>query len=371
MLFAVLLTGCVEPAAVKLADVVEIETRWGGLGPPIAEKFVFHRVGDAYLSGNERADGAAIADLVKSVTEVPVGASDGLRELASPTWLKGHVEKGYRTLTDAQGQCSPDARRLFIDRFTDSETAIRALMRHYGTRHTDDFPYMMVRIRSRDGHVFTAVSSSQHALMLPWKTAQGVTWNAGISRALARALPTRSQLRARLVDDELASALASEVGESIRDRWEELEERCLYSAITGQIEKRFRIETIYHAWPGQFAGHLRRSDLPRNLLIDVHISADRPHGAQEFLDRVEAYISRARRFVEAHPSTVFELEYFDGTSLREDGLQLHQISEPNDKNIQQVEKVLGDCVSLRDHGDPNAHRIWVVLPSGEGIEWNQ
>lgn len=367
---ALLLLGITHDTKVQ---TIRIEARWAGLGEPIAENATVRRDGDDYVIGSRRVQAARIDELVRALTAPALSQEAGLLQLTTAEWLRSHADKSYAVLSSAQKECSNAARNLFIATFTDRDDAIAALREHYGSTHTDDHPSMQVEVLTDAGRTLRASSHSQNALMLPWKIDEAETWNPAISRAVAALLPESSRLRGRLTDEDLTEALASAVGDQIREPWEELQERCLYSGITAALEQRFKIATVYHAWPGQFAGHLSRADLPKNLLIDVHISADESTAdrLKVFFTQIEIYIARARKFVESHPELVFELEYFDGESLGPTSLQLHDISRPDDPNLRRVKAALRECVLLRDHNDPYANRNWVVLPTGEGIDWTQ
>jgi hypothetical protein len=232
------------------ARSITIDARWRGLGDPIDEHFEITATNDGYLLGTSRVDVGTVRRLVDAVTAPPVTRDVALQALTSDRWLRMKANSSYRVLSEAHGECSAAARELFTRTFTNRETALRALRSYYDTRHTDDFPSIAVVVRFSDGTAVRADAYSQHALMLPWKTERGVTWNPEIPRAVASLLPGGSTQRVRLLDDGLATSLAFEIGELIRDRWEEMEERCLYSAIASRLEGHVKIDRVYHAWPG-------------------------------------------------------------------------------------------------------------------------
>jgi hypothetical protein len=369
---AFLIAGAGKPSARPIAQTIRIHARWGGLGQPVDETFTISRSADGYRLGAQRVDNDAVPRLVRALTAPAIPEKAGIEKLVPTEWLKTHSNAAYRIVTTSQGECSPAARNLFMVAFNNSNKAATALQTHYGSMHTDDYPSIVVSVSFSDGHVMESSSHSQHALMLPFKTGSGITWNADVPRAIAALMPPDSKLRPRLLGDDLVKTLAEEINQAIRPRWEELEERCLYAKIVTKLETRFTIEETYHAWPGQFAGHLVRWDFPPNLLIDVHISsgANEDRNVATFMQKIETYLAGAGTFVTAHRDHVFELEYFDGTSVREDDLQLREINHPGDVNTRRVRNALSDCVLLRDHNDPYAHRNWVVLPSGEVIDWD-
>jgi hypothetical protein len=221
------------------------------------------------------------------------------------------------------------------------------------------------------GAQFDAIQSRSMPSCFPGESNGMLTWDPDLPRALSRLMPAASRLRRRLLDDELEYSLAEAVGERIRDRWNELEERRLYSHLIAAISQRFTIVDVYHSWPGHLSAYLRRSDFPENLLVDAHISATGNSTAnlKPFLADVERLIALARPYVIDHPGVIFELGYFNGESLRRGDIQMHAMVAPNDPNTKKVAAALAICALLRDHHDLNAHRKWVILPTGEGVDW--
>lgn len=199
-----------------------VDMHWRGLGEPVHEHY-------ALAVDGRQLDATRAQALADAIAAKPMSRDAALRTLASPSWLRKYAGPGYHVLSAAQGACSAEARDLFTRTFTDPEEARGALRDHYEGFHTDDFAAMEIVVRFSDGTSVSANARSQHALMLPWKTNGATSWNPDISRALAAILPPSSKQRARLTDDRLAGSLAREIGQRIRERWEDLEERCLYA----------------------------------------------------------------------------------------------------------------------------------------------
>jgi hypothetical protein len=317
---------------------------------------------------------ADVERLARILQTAPVSQDAGLAALLSPSWLAAHAGESYGVLTAAQGECSPDARRLFVETFSSRDHALRALREHYKHSHTDDYPSIGIEIRFVGGKVIRASSHSQHALMLPWQSEQGATWDPAISAVVASLMPGTSRQRERLLEHGLATALATETGQAIRDAWEELEERCLYKDVVKALEGRLTIERVYHAWPAQFAGYLRLPGAPPNLLIDAHmnVNGNSTSVVDTFWKKAPIYVARVGPFVLSHPQTTFELWYEDGTSVSRSDLELHAVSRPDDPNVARVKASMADAVLLRDHTtDHSAGRNRIVLPSGEAIDWQE
>lgn len=138
-----------------------------------------------------------------------------------------------------------------------------------------------------------------------------------------------------------------------------------------KLQPHVTIVSVYHAWPGQLAAYVRLPDAPPNLLIDLHLDAGEKDVVEQFLQRAPRYVDTARAFVLAHPATTFELWYRDGESVGTDSLELHGISDPDDRNLRRVKAARSEAVLLRDHGESRKSREWVVLPTGEVVDWKE
>jgi hypothetical protein len=366
---AVVLSHCTHVQPRELPSRVLIDAKWRGLGEPIDEHLDLVRTDNGYKQGSQFVDASVIRNLLDAMSAPPIQRDEALRGLASTRWLADTSKDSYRVLTDAQGACSPAARDLFERTYTNPQESIAALRSHYDSRHTDDFPSLVVDMRFEDGTSLVATTHSQHAMMLPWSVDRQTTWNPQISRSLGYILPNTWKQRERLSDESLATQLALEVSKRIRERWEELEEKCLYADVETSLKGRVSIQQVYHAWPGQFAAYVHVAGSPSNLVIDVHMSADKKDAVETFFKVIGGYVDTVRPFVAAHPKTVFELWYHDGESVTDDSLQLQEALRPDDKNIKRVLASRHAAVLLRDRGDPTGQRQWVVLPTGDVVEW--
>lgn len=92
---------------------------------------------------------------------------------------------------------------------------------HYGEgmSWTDDYPYVVLQIRFRDGSTLRRYSNSQKAMMLPWYRGDPITsppasdqdWSLPLSQALREVLPPRSGLYERLGGNDLPFHLNRQV----------------------------------------------------------------------------------------------------------------------------------------------------------------
>jgi hypothetical protein len=138
--------------------------------------------------------------------------------------------------------------------------------------------------------------------MLPWKVGNVETWNPEISSAIVGLLPDGAE--PRLTDGRLASAYVEEVARILRDKIDDIEERCVHRSFLAAVEKQFAIVRIYHGSPGWFTAYVRRADFPENLVLTLVIRDDDKPGAQSKLDRTvqrtKDYVDVVRAYVGKH-----------------------------------------------------------------------
>ncbi len=106
--------------------------------------------------------------------------------------------------------------RLYVRR----EGVASLVDEHYGRgmSWTDDYPFVLLQIRFRDGSALRRYSNSQKAMMLPWYRGDPIEsppesdqdWSLPFSQALRAVLPSRSGLYARLGGDDLPHHLNSQ-----------------------------------------------------------------------------------------------------------------------------------------------------------------
>lgn len=106
--------------------------------------------------------------------------------------------------------------RLYVKR----EGMASLVDEHYGQgmSWTDDYPFVLLQIRFRDGSALRMYSNSQKAMMLPWYRGDPVEsppesdqdWSLPLSQALRAVLPSGSGLYDRLGGDDLPHHLNSQ-----------------------------------------------------------------------------------------------------------------------------------------------------------------
>ncbi len=285
-------------AAIVLAAAVRIQAGWVGLGEPVSESY--------------EITGPAADRIARAVAAPRMSFDAAMASLTTPQFLRQHGT--------AEVRCSAEARTLLVNTLTKPGVALSTAKLHYRGRHTDDFPAITVTAGKAEAH-----TSSQHALMLPWITPAGETWNPELPRAVAAAMPATSRLRARLLDDTLGNQLAYILGEPVRERVEELDARCLYAPMILRIGKAMTIDRVYQAWPDRLSVHARVAGAPANLRIDAHLRAAE---LDAFLERVPGMVEIARKFAMQHADTPLEIWYVDGQSAPNGAVLVKVVGEP-------------------------------------------
>jgi hypothetical protein len=168
--------------------------------------------------------GIALADLGVSITKV----QEAVDETLVSHGLPGVPEASLRVKRYRQSLRNP-------------QVLARTVARGFEGFHTDDYPYVSIRVQLDDGRVLSASSRSQHYLMLPWnRRPAGRSFAPGLPLAIGRLLPAEAVNRERLqspiddwslgylirsgvyddLDRLVAEALAGEAMHTVRDAFE-------------------------------------------------------------------------------------------------------------------------------------------------------
>jgi hypothetical protein len=309
------ITALALAASFPVIDSIRIESRWGGLGQPSATTYsVVHR-GDHYKRRFAAVPQDAVERFAAAITAAPVAKKEGVRRLATPEWLLARASESNTGV--AVPVCSPEAKRLLNQHLANPEEAVKALERYFSARWTDDYPSISIDVMFHDRRTIHLESHAQPALMLPWKIGNVETWNPEISRAIAGLLPDDAE--PRLTDRRLAMAYVGEVVQEMRDRIDNIEERCVHRSFLDAVEKEFEIVRVYHGSPGSFTAYVRRADFPANLVLTLVIRDDERPDAHAKLERTvqrtKQYVDRVRDYVGKHPQKQFAIWCADGVSV--------------------------------------------------------
>jgi hypothetical protein len=300
-------------ASLPVIDSIRIESRWGGLGQPSAKTYsIIHR-GDHYKRSFAAVPQDAVDRFAAAITAPPVAKKEGLRRIAKTEWLLACATESHNGVP----VCSPEAKRLLHQRLTNPEEAVKALDRYFSARWTDDYPSISIDVMFHDRPTIRLESHAQPALMLPWKVGNVETWNPEISRAIAGLLPDGAE--SRLTDRRLATAYVEEVVQEMRDKIDDIEERCVHRGFLVAVEKEFEIVRVYHGSPGWFTAYVRRADFPTNLVLTLVIRDDERPDAHAKLkrtvQRTKEYVDVVRSYIAEHPEKYFAIWCADGVSV--------------------------------------------------------
>jgi hypothetical protein len=301
-------------ASLPVIDSIRIESRWGGLGQPSATTYTIVHRGDRYKRRFTVVPQEAVNRFVAAITAAPVAKKEGMRRIAKPEWLLTAASESHNGVVPV---CSPEAKRLLKQHLSNPEEAVKALDSYFSARWTDDYPSVSIDVTFHDRQIIHLESHAQPALMLPWKVGNVETWNPEISRAIVGLLPDGAE--PRLTDRRLATAYVEEVARILRDKIDDIEERCVHRRFLAAVEKEFAIVRLYHSSPDWFTAYVRRADFPANLVLTLVIRDDEKPGAQAKLDRTvqrtKEYVDRVRDYVGKHPKKQFAIWCADGVSV--------------------------------------------------------
>jgi len=308
-------TAVASAASLPVIDSIRIESRWGGFGMPSATTYRIVRRGDRYKRWFTVVPHDAVDRFVAAITAPPVSKSDAMSGLATADWLTARATEPHADIVVPV--CSPDAKRLLQQHLVNPEEAVKALDRYFAVHWTDDNPSVSTDVRFHDGKTIHLESHAQPALMLPWKAGNVETWNPEIPRAIVALLPDGAE--PRLTDRRLSSAYVQQVAEQMREKIDDIEERCVHRNFLTAVEKEFEIVRVYHGSPRAFTAHVRRADFPANLVLTLAIEDDDKPEAQAKLartvQRTKEYVDVVRDYVGKHPQEQFAIWCADGVSV--------------------------------------------------------
>jgi hypothetical protein len=247
--------------------------------------------------------------LVRALT-APVIRSPMLSNLGiTPAWLAAHAEdvaKHFGTLGDTNDE---NQQEFIRQSFTDLLLISKVLPQVIGQRWTDDYPCVRITIRFSDGRTVVADTRNQPAFMLPWKREIGGrktrTYNADISRAVAKLLPDGTVNRERLQGRGLVDQIRFEMPGSIRQKWQEIGAKDKAGEALARLQQKYiirRSEVSDHIglhfgpdhWtPGAetLQADVRLASFPTNLVVATAFPLEngKAIGIDTFLKEGERY----------------------------------------------------------------------------------
>lgn len=164
--------------------------------------------------------------LVRALT-APVMSSPSMSNLGiTRAWLAAHAAAAAKHFGEL-GEPNDERQQEFLRRsFTDLALIRRVLPHVVGASWTDDPAWVHVVVRFAGGRTVSAETMNQAAFMLPWTSKadgrQTCTYNADISRAVAKLLPEGAVNKDRLQGRGLMDQIVFEMHGSITQRWQQI-----------------------------------------------------------------------------------------------------------------------------------------------------
>lgn len=250
IIFVVLARACSLAEAQKIVKRVVINSAAGGLGSGLSTVVVIKRKGDQFLSntrmveiystsrglktrvmkqkGNKSLDkdrpvsAVQVQSLVDALSAAPLIGLNMTSLSITEEWLTSKVESQWSRVRALATETSQE--KLFRKSFTNLNLVANVLPKVLPSllsRDMSDYSaFCKVEVVFNDGSKLSAESYSYSVFMLPWSMkGHRMTYNAGISHAVAALLSDESANKSTLAGDELASHLTFAVMASIEREW--------------------------------------------------------------------------------------------------------------------------------------------------------
>jgi hypothetical protein len=164
--------------------------------------------------------------LVRALT-APVMSSPSLSNLGiTRPWLTAHAGDAAKHFGNLGAPNDKRQQEFLRTSFTDLALIEGVLPHVVGASWTDDGVWVHVVVRYSSGRTVSAETMNQPAFMLPWTSSSDGkktrTYNADISRAVAKLLPNGAVNKDRLQGRGLMDQIVFEMGGSIKQRWQQI-----------------------------------------------------------------------------------------------------------------------------------------------------
>jgi hypothetical protein len=333
--------------------------------------------------------GAKVSALIAALQE-NVMPSPGVSNLGiTSEWLKQHVGDDFQNEI-LKG--APNQQALFRDTFTDLHFVQDHLSEILSSFHTDDYPFVSVRITFAQGVPLAACASGQHAFMLPWVVSgscahfdsdagpRTVSYNANISRALAAVLPSGATNRPRLNGEGLIWDLSEYAWYSIRGSWNLLDVENKAPGALTRLKTRYSVaDAELNDFDSSLHVTLASDLLPTNVryALVLPYEGNKVVGVEEFLRRGEIYgkklisVPWLDDFIRQHSDVPVWISYEHGASMADQSLRafladMHKIGR--DDLAEQV-KLAGDDATHLIVGERFYGADWILMPDHRLLLW--
>jgi hypothetical protein len=313
---------------------IEIESSWEGLGAPADSSMVITGRNGKYATLDGRVNAGAVSELLAAL-DGPLAYYPSLQECGvDEAWIARNYERGLEDYTHRKiAQLSSKQVELFKGQLTNPESARAAFSELFKNFHTDDYPFISVKVQV--GHrEYGIQSSSQYPFMLPWEGTdrpRGL-FSCRVSRAISALLPPKFPNRTRLLlGDYFRWRLTEQIMQSIRPQWNLLDTEFRVGSEIAPVVAKFslleseisNLSSIDLDGGQAWNALMRSSDFPFNLTFGVSLSFYKKplRGVDALLADLPKYgqfvlsVPWLRKYLEDHPKATAELRYVNGRSL--------------------------------------------------------
>lgn len=342
--------------------------------------------------------------LVRALT-APVIVSPTLSNLGiTPAWLAAHAEdvaKHFGTLGEPNDE---NQQRFIRQSFTDLNLIRKIVPQTIEQTWTDDYPCVRIVIRFSNGRTVVAETTNQPAFMLPWEREiegrKTRTYDADISRAVAKLLPDGTVNRERLQGRGLVDQIRFEIPGSIRQKWQEIGAKDKAGEALARLQQKYiirRSEVSDHIglhfgpdhWtPGveTLQADVRLASFPANLVVAAAFPLEngKAIGIDTFLKEGERYqrVVLDNPWIMAslkkHPGLGAWLTFTEDASMDDKAMEIflaEMHAKGRDDLGQDVSSHRSEVASLSYFGNelilfPDHHAIiWRWDPKRDLFEW--
>jgi hypothetical protein len=381
----------------KRISQINISSGWGGLGPGQHSELTISRSVDGYhVNGDPVAD-RLVADLVRAIDEPTVRRPTLSNFGINKRWLAANAREGIREYAEEYfSKAAPNLQQLYFSSFNDIRLIAQLLPSRNHVRWTDDYPSIELTLRGEDGGIVKVSSEAQPLFMLPWKIVRNGrvtrTYNAHISRALARLLPKDFVNKERLVGEGLKEELARAVMHHIEDDWNRLDAENKAGDYLNHLREQFVVIASeingYHnvdygrEWsdrgPTEFNLQvtLKRKDFPKNFVVTATLpfKDGRVENVQTLLNEIDRFKSLVqsvpwlRNYVTHHRRTRIELRFVNNRSFGDKPMEsFAQDMDGLQKSTLSTEvRTQKEAISLIN---VNYDTFWLVLADKRMVLW--
>lgn len=379
---------------------IQINSHWGGLGTPASSELMIVKQGSKFRLRHRTIDPQLVDSFLTALREPDIPQIDLPNLGITQEWL---IRNHEGPLTRYQG--GPEVRAqnqqaLYRERFEDPVYISPLLSLIYQSGfHTDDYPFVQVRLIFEDGSDASLCSASQQPFMLPWKIELGgathVTFNANISRALAAMLPKNAVNRPRISGERLLDIVRTAVDRALEPELNLLDADNRAAAALATLKQHYsvveaEINEFHHPEYGtEWSGNqphetnlhavLTRSDLPPNVAeaLVLEYKEGKVQGLEAFLRLAKEYenlllsIPWLADYIREHNKVPARISYVHNASFGDKALEvftkdMHALGR--DDLIQEV-TINQSEITLLITGTTYAESYWLVFPDKHMILW--